>query len=184
MIKCSDCGHLNRDGMFFCEECGKKLNQSLREQYTAPAPSPAQTKAEDTEDMPAVLPSAPRQDLAKPITWGTAHLTNKSTIQLRFIHTSRSIQLTPTERLTIGRVDQSSATQPDIDLMPYGALENGVSRIHASLEIRHDTLIICDLGSSNGTFVNNLRLPAHQPHLLRDGDEVRFGKLVAYLHFT
>lgn len=129
-------------------------------------------------------PSIPTPEPEAGITWGTGHLSDKSTIQFRFMHTSRSLRIAPKEKLTIGRVDQGNPSQPDVDLVPYGALENGVSRLHASLEMRNDTLLICDLGSSNGTFVNNIRLPAHQPHLLRDGDEVRFGKLVAYLHFT
>jgi pSer/pThr/pTyr-binding forkhead associated (FHA) protein len=169
--------------MFFCEDCGKRLDQSSRVPYAASTLPSAQAEGETSASFTA-LPSEPVQEPIRPITWGTAHLTNKSTIQLRFMDTNRSIELTPAEKLIIGRADQTSATQPDIDLMPYGALENGVSRIHASLEMRHDTLVICDLGSSNGTYVNNLRLPAHQPHLLRDGDEVRFGKLVAYLHFA
>lgn len=135
----------------------------------------------------AAVPPAPPSPTPEPevsIAWGTGHLSDKSTIQFRFMHTSRSLRIAPKEKLTIGRVDHGNPSQPDVDLVPYGALENGVSRLHASLEMRNDTLLICDLGSSNGTFVNNLRLPPHQPHLLRDGDEVRFGKLVAYLHFT
>lgn len=184
MIKCSECGHLNRDGIFFCEECGKKLDLSQQEVYVQPLESqpPVMTQGAISPAPSAHAAAAPVPDNI--IAWGTGHLSDKSTVQFRFMHTGRSLRITPKEKLIIGRVDQGNPSQPDVDLMPYGALENGVSRLHASLEMRNDTLLICDLGSSNGTFVNNLRLPAHQPHLLRDGDEVRFGKLVAHLHFT
>jgi len=39
------------------------------------------------------------------------------------------------------------------------------------------------VGSSNGTFLNGQRLVPNQPRVLRDGDEVRFGKLVAHIYF-
>lgn len=36
-------------------------------------------------------------------------------------------------------------------------------------------LILTDSGSQNGTYVDDQRLPAHQPHRLHDGDVVGFG---------
>lgn len=48
-----------------------------------------------------------------------------------------------------------------------------VSRQHAKVERRGDTLVLTDLGSTNGTFVNGIRLPA--PHTLQPGDVIRIG---------
>jgi pSer/pThr/pTyr-binding forkhead associated (FHA) protein len=67
--------------------------------------------------------------------------------------------------------------------MPFGAIEKGVSRIHATIERSEDTLTITDLGSSNGTYLNGQRLIANQPRVLRDGDEIKFGKLVTHIYF-
>jgi len=50
-----------------------------------------------------------------------------------------------------------------------------VSRNHAELQLNGDTLTVSDLGSTNGTFVNGVRLDANLPHLLQIGDEIRFG---------
>ncbi len=51
---------------------------------------------------------------------------------------------------------------------------DGVSRFHARVERSKDgVLVLSDLGSSNGTFVNGRRLK--QPQTLRHGDRVRFG---------
>lgn len=51
-----------------------------------------------------------------------------------------------------------------------------VSRRHAELSVVNGQLTVCDLGSSNGTFVNNSRLEPQQPQALKNNDTVRFGK--------
>lgn len=50
---------------------------------------------------------------------------------------------------------------------------DAVSRKHAILEITNGKLLLKDLGSSNGTYVNDKRISA--PIELRDGDKVRIG---------
>lgn len=49
-----------------------------------------------------------------------------------------------------------------------------VSRHHAEFRLQHQDLSVCDLGSSNGTFVNDQRLSPWQAHTLKVGDRVRF----------
>lgn len=51
-----------------------------------------------------------------------------------------------------------------------------VSGSHAELEIRHDRLLVRDLGSTNGTFVNGNRLTAERE--LVDGDLLQFASIV------
>jgi FHA domain-containing protein/VWA domain-containing protein len=48
-----------------------------------------------------------------------------------------------------------------------------VSTRHAELALRGDAFVVTDLGSTNGTFVNNQRIA--QPTRLGDGDLLRFG---------
>jgi hypothetical protein len=56
------------------------------------------------------------------------------------------------------------------------ALDNPkVSRQHAVIKLEADTFRVYDLGSSNGTFVNDQRVV--EPVALQDGDTVRFGDL-------
>lgn len=47
-----------------------------------------------------------------------------------------------------------------------------VSRYHAEVRARGDGFVVVDLGSTNGTRVNGVRVGERE---LRDGDEVRFG---------
>ncbi|MCS7071755.1 MAG: FHA domain-containing protein, partial [Anaerolinea sp.] len=61
--------------------------------------------------------------------------------------------------------------------------EKGVSRLHAAICRQDETLTIVDMGSSNGTHLNGQRLIPDQPRVLRDGDEIRLGKLVAHIYF-
>lgn len=57
---------------------------------------------------------------------------------------------------------------------------DGVSRFHARLEHSNQgVLVLSDLGSSNGTYVNGRRL--QQPEALHDGDRVRFGPRASFV---
>ncbi|WP_291980842.1 SpoIIE family protein phosphatase [Luteitalea sp.] len=55
--------------------------------------------------------------------------------------------------------------------------EPSVSRRHAQLVRREGTLVLEDLGSAVGTYVNDQRVHAH---ILSDGDRVRFGRQVQF----
>jgi pSer/pThr/pTyr-binding forkhead associated (FHA) protein len=52
-----------------------------------------------------------------------------------------------------------------------------VSRKHCILVLRDNRLLIQDLKSRNGTYVNDKRLPADKAKVLKPGDELRIGKL-------
>ena len=53
----------------------------------------------------------------------------------------------------------------------FTVASDSASRRHAQLEVREGRLVVTDLGSTNGTFVNGQRV---QERVLRVGDEVRF----------
>jgi pSer/pThr/pTyr-binding forkhead associated (FHA) protein len=64
---------------------------------------------------------------------------------------------------------------PDVDLSGFPNSEI-VSRIHADIRIEGDAYYIEDVGSSNGTYINNAPLPMGNRHRLRPGDRIAFGK--------
>lgn len=86
------------------------------------------------------------------------------------------------EKLIIGRFDPDTGESPAIDLGPYKGLEQGVSRRHAAISARQNTVHIVDLESQNGTYVNEVRLYPSQPHRLRHGDMIRVGFLNLTIH--
>ncbi|MBZ0301389.1 MAG: FHA domain-containing protein [Anaerolineae bacterium] len=116
-------------------------------------------------------------------TWGTARFGEDATIILRIRDVSEPIMLEPANQIILGRKDMTSTNEPDLDLTPYDALDKGVSRIHAAIRRSEDNLTLVDLGSANGTHLNGQRLVPDQPRLLRDGDEVRLGRLVTHIYF-
>ena len=71
---------------------------------------------------------------------------------------------------------------PDIDVAGFPNSEI-VSRIHADIRVEGDAHYIEDVGSSNGTYINNLPLLPGNRHRLRPGDRISLGKgdLVTFL---
>ncbi len=163
---CPYCGTKNLEGLLFCEDCGQGLSS---------AASVPTLPTRDLIDSP--------DELAARATWGTASLSKTTSVVIHVRDASDPVILDFKDRVVFGRADSSSPRQPEVDFTPYGALEKGVSRIHATIERSDDVLTLIDMGSSNGTHLNGHRLIPDHPRVLRDGDEIRFGKLVTHIYF-
>ena len=64
-----------------------------------------------------------------------------------------------------------------IDLSPFNAEYEGVSRYHATLRPSTSALYLIDQGSTNGTTVNGKKIGKKSPQALFNGDVISFGKL-------
>jgi pSer/pThr/pTyr-binding forkhead associated (FHA) protein len=165
MKVCPYCAHSNREGLLFCEDCGQSLSSG--------SPPTLPTRQLDQS----------ASNIAAKATWGTARFGQDASIIIHVRDAPEPIVLQPAKQMTLGRADATSTQKPDLDLTPYGALEKGVSRMHAAIHRSDDTLTLVDMGSINGTHLNGQRLIPDQPRVLRDGDEIRLGKLVAHIYF-
>ncbi len=58
--------------------------------------------------------------------------------------------------------------------------ERNISRTHASIELREGSLVLMDLNSANGTYVNEILIETNSETQLTSGDVVRFG-MVTYV---
>jgi hypothetical protein len=85
--------------------------------------------------------------------------------------------------VTLGRFDTGTVPNAEIDLIPYGALDRGVSRRHCKIQLRDSQLYVTDLQSTNGTFLAGVRLKPQEPTILRKGDEVLLGRLAVQILF-
>lgn len=166
MIECPKCKRENEDTAKICTYCGSMLVD------TEPIVATRALGDTDFEE------SQPR--------WGTARFSSRMNLIITvrgqkqpFIFDAEQV-----DELLIGRRNPQTGEAPDIDLQDYGGVEQGVSRAHAAIVRRDGSLNIVDKGSPNGTYLNGQRLVAHQPRILRDGDDLRLGHLVLRVTFA
>lgn len=147
MIHCPQCATDNIPNTLFCDICGADLRPGA-----APPPAAA-----------AAHPGVPAR--AAPRLYCLVQETNQW------------LPLPTLPRLVLGRADAASGSRPDLDLSPFRGAQLGVSRRHAQLHWGEHGLLLEDLGSMNGTFINEQRLPPQRPVALPQGAQVRLGTL-------
>ena len=167
MVRCAQCGHDNEADSAVCAQCGASLNGA----------SPQVSEGATTRRVPMSTGSAiPR--------WGTASLGARRQVVLHIRGFEQPLVVNIGGQLELGRADAVTGQAPAIALDDYQAAELGVSRRHAALVLEDDALKIVDLGSSNATFLNGQKLIPGQLRILRDGDELRLGKLIIRVQFA
>ncbi len=165
MKTCPYCAHVNREGELFCAECGHPFTGKQARSTTQ-------------------LVQTDEEGLHGRVTWGTARFDPSASLVVHVQNHLEPLVLLPAQEILLGRSeDGQSPLEGGLDLHPFGAAECGVSRRHALIRRGEDTLTLLDLGSTNGTYLNGQRLIPNQPRVLRDGDEIRLGKLVLHVFF-
>ena len=80
------------------------------------------------------------------------------------------MRLSKTKVIAVGR-------QPGMHIL----IDQGsVSRRHAEISYANGRYLLRDLGSSNGTFINDVNITSKSVHVLKPGDVLRFGKFVTF----
>ncbi len=154
-IRCSQ-GHDNPDGSAFCDECGERLTEQSGA-AVADAQQPVATPAPVLSASPVAVAAAP-----------------KLVVQAD----NAAFDLAGKSEVLIGREDPISNIYPDIDLTPHGGEEGGVSRLHAKLFINSGQYLVEDQNSTNFTFINRQKLAPKTPTPIKDGDELRLGRVI------
>jgi pSer/pThr/pTyr-binding forkhead associated (FHA) protein len=160
---CVACGWSEYDDALFCSKC------------TAPL-------------YPKKRPAAGDNPFLKPASALPGQRTGRDTPppqRLIFVLTDSQQRITMRLKdcILIGRSDPTGGYAPDLDLEDYEGARSGVSRRHALVELNHLGVVITDLGSTNGTRLNNFDLPPDLPYALNNGDELYFGHLLANVFF-
>lgn len=158
-IICPNCNHQEPAGALFCSECSTKL-------ITSDGLSTATIRSTDSQiTKPGAAPPPPPP----------AQVT-EGQVSIHIVRTGQILPLIGRNEFTLGRISQGQSILPDIDLSPYNAYAQGVSRLHATLKLTHGQLFIEDLGSSNGTRINNVKVFPHQETLVNHGDVITLGR--------
>jgi pSer/pThr/pTyr-binding forkhead associated (FHA) protein len=204
MIKCTECGYENMDGLDYCDGCGAKLNATAGAPAAgggaAPAAAPAAESAPAEAAPPAAAapaaeaPAAPAEEPAKseaptgelnkpaaaPAEPAPAPAGAVAAFKAKFtvIRGGRKGQEFPLEdgNNLIGRWDPETGSFPEVDLDADDP-EAKISRKHALCRIENGKITVEDIGSLNGTYVNRgQRLQPGSPVDLKNGDEIIIGK--------
>jgi pSer/pThr/pTyr-binding forkhead associated (FHA) protein len=182
-MQCPNCQHWNEAGARFCEECGFELAQSPEKETQVsirdngvplsdllPKPPPV---LPPTQPPPAIPPTQPATRSSEgdmdvpPVPFTGARLTLTSTGSIFKLG----------EVTTIGR--QNPTVQIDFEGYPDGKYVSGQ---HARIMKMQNRFYIEDLGSSNHTYVNDIKLVSGQMEPLKQGDKVRIGKIELVFH--
>ena len=145
----------------------------------APEPEPAPPVA---VEAPAPEPEPePEPVEATPVP--SASMTQLQQVMARLFHVQSDREIELPQALSVIHIGKpNDRIPPDIDVSGFSNSEI-VSRIHADIRVEGDSHYIEDVGSSNGTYINNSPLLPGNRHRLRPGDRISLGKgdLVTFL---
>jgi pSer/pThr/pTyr-binding forkhead associated (FHA) protein/ribosomal protein L40E len=96
------------------------------------------------------------------------------TAKLLHVQSNTSVEI-PSNLTVIHIGKPNDRVPPDVDVSGFPNSEI-VSRVHADIRVEGDLYYIEDVGSANGTYINNMPLPVGNRHRLRPGDRVALGK--------
>src|SRR5437870_10309445 len=151
-------GETMRVAMVFCGFCGGRI--AADDVFCAHCGSKQPLAGTDSSRRLAARPTA------KLIVSGTAEL-------------DASFQFQKDSNL-LGRTDPLSNIFPEVDLSRFDP-NTKVSRRHARIWREGETFLVEDLGSVNGTVVNDvIRLEPRQPRPLDSGDRIRLGETTVH----
>jgi hypothetical protein len=164
MIICPNCRHEELQGALFCSECGAQLA------FTDRLSMKSIQQVEEETSKPQVVPGDVR-------TTSTLRPGGESQISLHMVDSEKTLPLIGRTEYTLGRVTDGQPILPDVDLTPFEAYSQGVSRLHAAIKIANQRIVIMDLGSSNGTRVNGQKIVPNVDYPINNGDMLALGRL-------
>lgn len=159
---------------------GQNLEKTPAIIPTIPEPSPSPSLPVTTESVATAPNTSPPVPDPQPAGVAKTQLQQQSA---RLIHVQTNTQMELPHNLSVIHIGKpNDLVPPDIDVSGFANSEI-VSRVHANLRVEGDACYLEDVGSSNGTYVNNTPLPKGNRHRLRPGDRISLGKgdLVTFL---
>ena len=164
MILCPNCHNKELAGAYFCSECGTQLislnflNTRMINKFNGMTVD----QINETHNI---------------LTHRINPRTRDPNISLHLVESGQVIHLSDQKNFTLGRAIESQSILPDVDLSPYDAFSQGVSRMHCSLRIENGNVYAMDFGSSNGTRINGQKIVPNVEYSINHGDLIILGKM-------
>jgi hypothetical protein len=156
---CPVCKYNNAIEATLCAYCGAELGGTYKVNL--------RTQLLDEESI--AVPDAVRRAQ-------TDELLPETGIALYLLNNLKPITVQTDNEFVLGRKMEDTADTV-VDLSPYDGYVGGVSRRHAMIRQSKNGVELIDLGSVNGTWLNDERLRANIPYPLQSGELIGLGKL-------
>jgi hypothetical protein len=163
MIKCSFCQVTHVANTLFCSECGQYLLADQKRET-----DPLKEEGGWVGDMGDRPKTGPLPQLE----------TRPIAVRLKIGSNRRIVELPLNKVIHLGRIDPAMDVFPDIDLGYDAVPAKSVSRRHAAIARQGESVVVEDMGSVNGTFINGKRLDPYLPEVLNNGDVLQLGKVL------
>lgn len=154
---CPSCKLRNRPGAILCAFCGATLSGPLQETQQT-------DRLDETEYVPEAEIQPVNVSIVPNVGLGI------------YLENTAPVTIMREDELILGRQAYGTGSLV-IDLVPFGAIQMGVSRQHALIRRTDNGYEVIDLNSTNGTWVNGKRLNPDSPRPLSSGDILRLGRL-------
>ena len=188
MIKCPICQTMHVPNTIFCKNCGLYLlkdnvlrTDDLEVTRNQLSTSRMPTLKKGTAELVDNSLNNGRCSQADDITGKSEFITaiqpdsTQVTIRLKIGTHNREVEIPLRKEIHIGRVDPTAEIYPEIDLTDDISPTKDVSRRHARISKKNGRVVVQDLASSNGTFLNGKRLESFITEPLSDGDVLQLG---------
>jgi len=204
-MKCTICGAENLEGAAYCEDCGSKLPTApppeVEEAEEVIEEEEPLGEAEETPSGEIICPACgsvnpagskfcddcgasleavgAEEEIEEEVEEEGPPETPIGMAKLVIEETGEEYVLDK-DVITIGRQSPADGIFPDIDMTQVDK-DAYISRRHARIIRKDDGFLFEDVGSSNGSFINNVRIAQGVQQFLNEGDEIRLGKTVMKL---
>lgn len=144
-----------------CPVCGAEITPGQRFCGSCGAALPAPEAVVEVEPEVAVVSTGP---------------------YLEVVASGAQIPLVLQPELLVGRLDEVSGINPEVDMTPHGGLDGGISRRHAQLLYEKGAWFVFDLDSTNGTCVDGQEVAPKTRVPIQDGAKIEFGEVEVIFH--
>ena len=163
---CPICHHKNEPDATQCANCATPLNgDKLKDRSTLRVSDKLVVAPPKSDRCADYAPNLP-----------------KGALILFVMDEPQPIVIQDTQSITVGRRAEG-ASAPFVDLAAFGAAVLGVSRQHIQIRYADGAWMVEDLESTNGTWLNRVRLTPHKSYELQNNDNIWLGHLKLSLCF-
>lgn len=156
-LYCLYCQQENKQAASHCQHCGARLIPKDAELAQELDKQKSASQAPNSVAVAQCLRQLPLGGMA-----------------LFFVSQEKPLMVPELAKLVLGR-KQETTSEPVLDLSDYGRLAHSISRRHALISQQEDGYVLSDLGSTNGTWLNQQLLQPGKIYPLQSLDQVRLG---------